>query len=103
MNPGMNPALTPAPAAASVVGIAGELTICRAAELKPVLLPGGSGPVEIDLAEVTEIDTAGVQLLLLARREALATSRPWRLRAASPPVREALALLNLGDRLAVAD
>jgi anti-anti-sigma factor len=89
-------------APSAVVRIEGEFTIYRAAELKPVLLVGGEGALEIDLADVTEIDTAGVQLLLLAQREARAVSRPFRLAAASPAVTEALALLGLTQRLAAA-
>jgi anti-anti-sigma factor len=89
-------------AQASLVRIEGEFTIYRAAELKPALLAAGSGPLDLDLAAVTEIDTAGVQLLLLAQREAQAVSRPFRLLAASPPVHEALALLRLAQRFPVA-
>jgi anti-sigma B factor antagonist len=48
--------------------IEGELTIFRAMELKPALLP--VPPLtEIDLSGVTEIDTAGVQLLMLAKKD----------------------------------
>jgi anti-sigma B factor antagonist len=77
--------------------VEGEFTIYRAAELKRALLPlpAGTGPVELDLAEVTEIDTAGIQLLLLARREAIAAGRTARLVASSPAVDEALRLLDV--------
>ena len=75
----------------------GELTIYRAAELKPVLLqwPAGAGAVAIDLSGVDEIDTAGVQLLLLARHEAQALGRELRLLGRSRAVDDALTLLNL--------
>jgi len=78
----------------------GELTIYRAAELKPLLLqwPAGEGAVEIDLFGVDEIDTAGVQLLLLARREAQALGRALRLVGSSRAVDDALTLLNLHDQ-----
>jgi anti-anti-sigma factor len=99
MNAAMNAVMT---ASAAVVRVEGEFTIYRAAELKPALLVGGDGPLEIDLGAVTEIDTAGVQLLLLAQREARAVSRPFRLTGASPAVREGLALLGLAQRLAIA-
>jgi len=81
----------------AVVRVDGELTIYRAAELKPLLLalPPGDGAIELDLAQVSEIDTAGVQLLLLARREAQALSRPWQIGARSAAVDDALALLGL--------
>ena len=77
-----------------VLRIQGELTIFRAAELKPVLLDQPA-PSEIDLSGVTELDTAGVQLLLLAKATALAAHRELRLVAPSPAVTEVLELLNL--------
>jgi len=51
--------------------IEGELTIYVAAELKEKIgaLLGGDTAIEIDLAQVGEIDSAGLQLLLLAQRE----------------------------------
>ncbi|MBL1376508.1 STAS domain-containing protein [Zobellella iuensis] len=49
----------------------GELTIYTAAALKSQLAPYLAGPqrVEMDLAGVSELDSAGLQLLLLAKRE----------------------------------
>ena len=78
-----------------VLRIEGELTIFRAAELKPVLLDHPA-PSEIDLSGVTELDTAGVQLLLLAKATALSEHRELRLMAHSPAVTEVFELLNLG-------
>ena len=88
----MNAAIT-----ATVIRLDGELTIYRAAELKPMLLPlpAGEGAVEIDLSGVDEIDTAGVQLLLLARREAQGLERELKLVGRSRAVDDALTLLNL--------
>lgn len=82
--------------------IEGELTIFRAMELKPVLL--ATPPVEeIDLSGVTELDTAGVQLLMLAKKTALAAQRDVKLVAHSPAVMEVFELLNVaayfGDHL----
>ena len=50
----------------------GELSIYTAADSKVALLNAlaGAEDLEIDLASVTEIDTAGVQLLILLKREA---------------------------------
>ena len=77
--------------------IDGDATIYAASDLferiKAVLQ--GSGTIELDLAHVTEIDTAGVQLLLLLKREADLAQRPLRLLGASPPVREVLRMLDL--------
>lgn len=49
----------------------GPLTIYSAAERKPELLAGlDAGDLELDLAEVDELDSAGLQLLVLAKLEA---------------------------------
>lgn len=75
----------------------GELTIYGAADLKPQLLTAivAGAATAVDLSEVTEIDTAGVQLLLLARREAASLGGELRLIAPSPAVCEAFSLLAL--------
>jgi anti-anti-sigma regulatory factor len=74
--------------------IAGEFTVFTAAALKPVLLCTPL-PQEIDLSDVTEIDTAGVQLLMLAKRSALEQDRELRLVGHSPAVIEVFELLNV--------
>ncbi len=74
--------------------IAGELSIYRAGELKQALL-NEPRPVQVDLSGVTEIDTAGVQLLMLAKKTALAQQREFRLVAHSPSVTEVFELLDL--------
>jgi anti-anti-sigma factor len=85
--------------------IAGEFTIYRAAELaaemKSVLaaLPAGAA-FEIDLAEVTEMDCAGVQLLLAARRSAVEAGRALRLGGRSPAVAEVFETLQLASHFA---
>lgn len=92
---------------AAVIRIDGELSIYRAAELKETLLAAvrDHAAVEIDLSGVTEFDTAGVQLLLLAKREALAAQRTLTLTRHSPVVVEVLELLDLvghfGDPIAL--
>ena len=78
----------------------GELSIYRAAELKERLLDALAATdavLEVNLAGVHEIDTAGVQLLMLTRREAAASGRRLRLVAHSAPVLAAFELLNLGS------
>ena len=77
-----------------VLRIEGELTIFRAAEIKPALL-GEPMPLTIDLSGVTELDSAGVQLLMLAKRTALAQQRELALVGHSPAVLEVFELLNL--------
>lgn len=75
----------------------GDVTIYRAAELKPQLLqalrPGAT--LELDLSGVAELDSAGVQLLLLAEREARARGGALRLTALSAAAEEVLALFDL--------
>ncbi|NDP40757.1 MAG: STAS domain-containing protein [Rhodoferax sp.] len=78
----------------SVLRIDGELTIFRAAELKPELLSEPM-PRTIDLSGVTELDSAGVQLLMLAKKTALAQQRELALVSHSPAVLEVFELLNL--------
>lgn len=94
---------------AASLALDGEVTIYRAAELKPQLLQAlalaGAG-LEIDLSAVTELDTAGLQLLMLAKQEARALQRELRLVGHSPAVLEVFELLNVaayfGDPLIVA-
>ena len=84
-------------AAVSRLAIEGELTIYRAAELKPAVLEPlqGGSDLEIDLSAVTEIDSAGVQLLMLSKRHAWTVQRELRLIGHSPAVLEVFELLDL--------
>lgn len=77
--------------------IEGELTIYRAAELRGALQAAlaESGDLEIDLAGVTEMDSAGVQLLMAAKNSARATQREVRLTGHSPAVLEVFETLDL--------
>ncbi len=79
--------------------IEGEMTIYRAIELKQHLLAEleKSAALELDLADVTEFDTAGVQLLILACRTAQRMRRKLRLVAQSPAVAEVLGLLGIAS------
>lgn len=86
---------------ASACLLEGELTIYRAADLKDVCLAAiDADEPALDLSGITEIDTAGVQLLLLARREASARGRTLLLKAPSPAVCNAFELLELAQHLA---
>lgn len=92
----------------AVLRIEGELTIYRAAEFKQTLLDAvaGAAVLELDLSGVTDIDTAGLQLLMLAKKTAQAAQRELRLVAHSPAVTDLFELLNLaaffGDPLVIA-
>jgi anti-sigma B factor antagonist len=77
----------------------GEMTIYHAAELKPALLDalGQGDDIEIDLAGVSELDTSGVQLLMLMKREAMEAGKGLTLSGHSPAVLEVFELLGLGS------
>lgn len=77
---------------------AGEMTIYHAADLKPALLGalGQGDEIELDLSEVSELDTSGVQLLMLAKREAMAAGKGLTLSGHSPAVLDVFERLALG-------
>lgn len=87
------------PAPPVLLFIEGELTLRRVRELKESLLARLSKAqvLEVDLADVTEIDSAGLQLLLLARREARTSGRELRLVSHSPAVLSMFKLLGLAS------
>ncbi|MEV4641782.1 STAS domain-containing protein [Actinoplanes sp. NPDC049548] len=75
----------------------GELTIMTAAAHKDRLLsalPGNDG-LRVDMSGVEEIDTAGLQVLLLVRREAQRLELPFEIGAAGGSVAEVLAMAGL--------
>lgn len=74
------------------ITIEGPMTVYEAIEHKRELLEAlaaGAG-LEIDLANVDEMDTAGLQLLVLAQREGRNAGKPVRLVRASEAVAEVL-------------
>ena len=89
------------PSSSAAFCLDGELTIYRAAELCASLtaaladVPEGA-ELEVDLGEVTEFDSAGVQLLMAARKSAVAAGRGFRLTRHSAAVREVFETLQLG-------
>nr|WP_315397423.1 STAS domain-containing protein [uncultured Duganella sp.] len=80
------------------IAIDGELTIYRAADIKITVLEAlrKARVLEVDLAGVTELDTAGLQVLMLAKNTAAADGRELRLVNHSPAVVEIVEMLNLG-------
>jgi len=80
------------------LAIEGEMTIYHAAELRTRILAAQAGAqtLEIDLSAVEEMDTAGLQLLLMAKRSALASGRELRLLGHSRAVTDVFEMLDLG-------
>ncbi|MFC0167891.1 lipid asymmetry maintenance protein MlaB [Pseudoduganella danionis] len=80
------------------LALEGELTIYHAAEVRQQVLAAlrASPVLELDLAGVTELDTAGLQVLMLAKQTAQAEQRELRLVQHSQPVVEVFQLLDLG-------
>ena len=85
-------------AAGTTLRIEGDMNIYRAAELKEVLLAplASASTLEVDLSGVTEIDTSGLQLLMLAKKTAQAAGGELRLTGHSAAVVDVFELLNLG-------
>lgn len=81
--------------------LAGELTIYTASEFKPRVLGAlaGGAVLEVHAADVTEVDTAGVQLLLLAKREAVAAGKQMRVVSPSAAMQDALGQYYLSPAL----
>jgi anti-anti-sigma factor len=75
------------------------MTIYGAAEcrdsLRQCLLAGAE--LEIDLSGVTEVDSAGVQLLIQAKREGARLGKPVRLVSHSPAIQEIIDLYRLAS------
>jgi len=87
--------------AATRVDIEGELSIFTAAALRLRLLDaiGAGKEVEVDLSGVSEIDSAGTQLMIAAKREAVARNKSLRFTGHSEAVVDILELCDLGGHL----
>ena len=91
------------------IAIEGEMTIYRAADLKVTVLEAlrQARVLEIDLSGITELDTAGLQVLMLAKQTATADQRELRLLRHSPAVMEIFEMLDLvaffGDAVLIHD
>ena len=89
---------TPCP----TVALGPELTIPFAAAARDTLfdaLHAHSGDLALDLSSVTDVDSAGVQLLLSTRRSLAERGDALVFLAPSAPVREALAVFGLAHVL----
>jgi anti-anti-sigma regulatory factor len=101
---GAAPAASPGP---GDLVIEGDMTIYRALELKELLLgalrAAGAAHAELclDLGRVSEIDSAGVQLLMLVKHLAAGHGQVVRLTAISAAVRSVAEVLCLEDELGI--
>lgn len=81
------------------LSIRGEFTIFTAMASKELLLNALTHSVatdiDIDLSEVTEIDTAGLQLMIMAKREASSQGKNVRFRRHSDAVLDLIDLCDL--------
>lgn len=85
----------------AVLDLDGELTIHTAAEQWPRLLGAleANRALRVGLANVTELDTAGLQLLLAARRDVERRGGVVEFADPSRPVLEALSIAALDGTL----
>ncbi len=76
-----------------------DMTIYNAAVQKQMLLEALAecDELDLDLSQVAEMDTAGFQVLLLAKREALKAGKAVNLSAHSKAVTELLDLYNMAS------
>ncbi|PTD95553.1 STAS domain-containing protein [Pseudothauera lacus] len=79
------------------LAIVEDMTIYNAAAQKSSLIEalGACDELELDLSAVAEIDTAGFQLLVLLKREALRRGKQARIVAHSAAVRELVDFYNM--------
>lgn len=91
-------AIQPLANGASRLMVDGDMSIYNALEVKAQLVNAvrGTQTLELDLAHVSEIDTAGFQLLVLAKQESLRLERTLKITAHSDAVRELIDFYNMG-------
>lgn len=79
------------------LALGSDLTIYHAAEHRDALLQAltSSDRLELDLSAVADIDTAGLQLLILLKREAATLGRQLTISNHSAAVRQAIDFCNL--------
>jgi len=92
---------------AARMAITQEMTIYHAEAIKDELMHSleRSDVIDLDLSLVTEIDTAGIQLLMLAKRECQQHGKMLNIVAHSPAVHELIDIYNIagffGDPLII--
>ena len=81
----------------SQIGIEGELSIYHVAEAKEQLLAlvEQAQQLDFDLSRVSEVDSAGLQLLILLKREASERGNEMRIVGHSQPLVDLIQLFDL--------
>jgi anti-anti-sigma factor len=81
--------------------LAGELTVLNACDIRNRLLTAldDTDGVDVDLSQVTEVDTAGVQLIVAAKREAEERHKALHFSGCSGQVLDVMGLLGLSAYL----
>lgn len=81
--------------------ISGEMNIYHAHGLKQGVMEAlaSSGPLQIDLSGATELDSTGLQLLLMARSEAERSGRTFSVVNASEAASAVIDLFYVGEYL----
>ena len=79
------------------IALASDATIVNAVAMHAQLLAalGSASDIEVDLSQVTEIDSAGLQLLISAKQEAAVLQKRLSFAGHSPAVLETLDLCDL--------
>ena len=79
------------------ITVEGEFTIFAAAAIRERLLAAfdSSPEIEVDLTQVTEIDSAGIQLMVSAKKDAAARAIVLRFAGHSPAVVDVVDLCEL--------
>jgi anti-sigma B factor antagonist len=80
-----------------------EMTVAHAQQLKPFLMERLKlcQNLDVNLSGVTEFDTAGVQLLILLKKEAMAYGKKVEFTSCSPAVKRVVELYKLSDFLGI--
>jgi anti-anti-sigma factor len=93
----MNPENAPKAGAIARLALASDLTIYHARAHKETLLAAlaDTARLELDLSAVCDIDSAGLQLLILIKREAGSQGKHVAITGHSTPVRQAIDFCNL--------
>ena len=89
------------PTATTHVEIKGEMSVFTALAVRQQLLDAFEQPgdVEVDLGAVSEVDSAGIQLLIAAKREAALHARALRFTGHSRAVFDLLELYDVAGQL----